>query len=345
LIRTLTAYDAATREATPGQDATWFDIFTATAFSVFNDTRLEWAIVEVGLGGRLDSTNVIDAEVAVVTNVELEHTEVLGSCREQIATEKVGILKSGAVLVTSLSANDAAGKVLQERANQLGCDVLVASGSLGRTIDEQNLELAALVLDHLGRCGEHLVCDGTEVRFGGWLLDYETQNKARLPGRLERLDVRYSSNPERDTVTVPVIFDGAHVPFNIAAVMRDLTRRSDLSQRCICVVALAADKDALGFMKELVGLVSKLIVTDLPDLGRNRPAVALGTLAASLGIQSEVETNSQQAFYRGLEQAAENGTWLLVTGSLSLIGVLRPLAYVSERRYHGYATDEDDKTH
>ena len=77
-------------------------------------------MVEVGLGGRLDSTNVVNGEIAVVTNIGLEHTEILGKTRARIAREKVGILKPGAVLVTPLDAHDEAGRVLQARADELG---------------------------------------------------------------------------------------------------------------------------------------------------------------------------------------------------------------------------------
>ncbi|MDE1994898.1 MAG: bifunctional folylpolyglutamate synthase/dihydrofolate synthase, partial [Rhizobiaceae bacterium] len=147
LSRALDAYEAAARDATAGKDATWFDILTTSAFLAFRTAGLEWAVVEVGIGGRLDSTNVVDAEVAVVTNIELEHTEILGSTREAIAAEKVGILKPGAVLVTSLPASDVAGRVLQARADALGCSVRRADFTAATTIADRNAGLVGLILD------------------------------------------------------------------------------------------------------------------------------------------------------------------------------------------------------
>ena len=108
---------------TPAANATWFDLLTAAAFLIFREAAVEWAVVEVGLGGRLDSTNIVDGEIAVVTNIALEHTEILGHTRAAIAREKVGILKPGAVLVTTLGADDEAGRVLQARAGELGARV------------------------------------------------------------------------------------------------------------------------------------------------------------------------------------------------------------------------------
>ena len=124
LSRALDAYEDARREQTDAADATWFDLLTSAAFLIFRDAGVEWAAVEVGLGGRLDSTNVVDGEVAVITNVELEHTEVLGKTREAIAREKAGILKPGATVVTTLEADDEAGRVVRAIAEERGCRVV-----------------------------------------------------------------------------------------------------------------------------------------------------------------------------------------------------------------------------
>src|SRR5208282_5219246 len=152
LNRALDAYEAAHQAKTPAADATWFDLLTAAAFLIFREAGVEWAVVEVGLGGRLDSTNVVNGEIAVVTNIGLEHTEILGKTRAAIAREKAGILKPGAVLVTTLDAGDEAGRVLQARADELGCPVIRAR-STGATIEEANVDLAGAVLDQLGEKG------------------------------------------------------------------------------------------------------------------------------------------------------------------------------------------------
>src|SRR5271165_6436023 len=151
LARALDVYEAARRERTAAADATWFDLLTSAAFLIFREARVEWAVVEVGLGGRLDSTNVVDGEIAVVTNIGLEHTEILGPTRAAIAGEKIGILKPGAVLVTSLAANDEAGRVLDARAGELRSSIVRVKISPDATIEETNVALAGVVLDELGR--------------------------------------------------------------------------------------------------------------------------------------------------------------------------------------------------
>ena len=310
----LNAYEAARNAMTPAANATWFDLLTAAAFIIFAETQREWAVIEVGLGGRLDSTNIVNGEIAVVTNIALEHTEILGDTRAAIAGEKVGILKSGAVLITTLSADDEAGRVLQTRVDELGARVKRTRVDPSAAIEQINLALAAAVLGELRRKG---VSGRSGKPVGAALLDSATRAAARLPGRMERFDLEVG--PRR----LPVVMDGAHVPFNIGAVLRDLALAPDLSGSCVAIVALAADKDAKGFVAELAGRASTVLFTDLPGSSRGRPPVELQALAESLGLTSEVEPDAKRALKRGLELAARANAWLLVTGSLYLVGALR----------------------
>ena len=310
----LNAYEAARNAVTPAANATWFDLLTAAAFIIFAETQREWAVIEVGLGGRLDSTNIVNGEIAVVTNIALEHTEILGDTRAAIAGEKVGILKPGAVLITTLSADDEAGRVLQTRVDELGARVKRTRVDPSAAIEQINLALAAAVLGELRRKG---ISGRSGEPVGAALLDADTRAAARLPGRMERFDLEVG--PRR----LPVVMDGAHVPFNIGAVLRDLALAPDLSGSCVAIVALAADKDAKGFVAELAGRAATVLFTDLPGSSRGRPPVELQALAESLGLTSEVEPDAKRALKRGLELAARANAWLLVTGSLYLVGALR----------------------
>jgi dihydrofolate synthase/folylpolyglutamate synthase len=113
------------------------------------------------------------------------------------------------------------------------------------------------------------------------------------------------------------------VPFNIGAVLRDLALNADLSGPCVAIVALAADKDAEGFVAELAKRASTVVFTDLPGSSRGRSPAELQALAASLGLTSEAEPDAKRALKRGLELARQANAWLLVTGSLYLVGALR----------------------
>jgi dihydrofolate synthase / folylpolyglutamate synthase len=316
LDRALDAYEAARKAQTAGVGATWFDLLTAAAFLVFAETRREWAVVEVGLGGRLDSTNIVRGEVAVVTNIGLEHTEILGYTRAAIAGEKVGILKPGAALVTSLAANDEAGRVVRARAGALGSPVIRPPLAAAATIEGSNVALAGAVLDQLGKSGVRAPAVG-DAAVGAWLIDAKTRAAARLPGRMERFDVETASD------RLAVVLDGAHVPFNLEAVLGDLARAPEFSKPCVAIVALAADKDAKGVVAELGKRASTIVFTDLPGSSRGRPPDELQRLAASLGLDSEAEPDAKRALSLGVALATAAKTWLLVTGSLYLVGALR----------------------
>jgi len=308
---TLDAYEHARRAKTAASEATWFDLMTGAAFVIFRDASVRWAVVEVGLGGRLDSTNVVDGEIAVVTNIGLEHTEILGSTRAAIAGEKIGVLKPGAVLVTSLAANDEAGRVLDARAGELRSSIVRVKISPDATIEETNVALAGVVLDELGR--RKTVRDASGRILRASLLDAKTRAAARLVGRMERVD----------TDGTAVVFDGAHVPFNLAMVLRDLAREADLAGPCVAVVALAADKDAAGFLAELKKRASAAVFTELPSATRRRSPDDLRDIAARQGLASEVEPDPKAALKRGIGLARQANVWLLVTGSLYLVGALR----------------------
>jgi len=325
LVQALDCLEAAKQENTPAFDATWFDLLTAAAFLVFREAGLEWVAVEVGLGGRLDSSNIVHGEVAIVTNIELEHTEILGATREAIAGEKVGILKPHAVLITTLAATDEAGQVLQARAAALGAQVFRTEVKVDDSIETINTALAGLALDYLGTQDVLVRADMTSPRVGAWLLDTSTRAAARLPGRLERMEIPYFGPSPTPSRTIPVVLDGAHVPFNLEAVLRDLWREPDLGVPCVAVVAIAGDKDALGLLTALSRYVQRVVFTELPSAGIRHAALELHRIAQSVGLPSEVREDPRKALERGLQLASESQGWVLVTGSLHLVGSLRQM--------------------
>lgn len=307
LERSLAALRDAKRAGTAAQDATWFDVLTASSFCVFKRAGLDFAVVEVGLGGRLDSTNVVQSEIALITNVELEHTEVLGGTRTAIAFEKSGIIKNGSVVVTALAENDEAGRVVQQRADELGCELLRPAALQAGGIMEGNAALAGLALDTLARSSRGL---------GASLLDAKTIAAARLPGRLETFRITIGV----DQTPVPVVLDGAHVPFSLAAVMADLTQTPDFAGPCCAVVSIAKDKDALGLLSVLSRYPVSITFTKVN--ARSRSPRELLALAQTLDIKSTAEDDPWRAYEVTLRRAAVDGAWILVTGSLYLVGAI-----------------------
>lgn len=313
LERALDARDALVAER-PDVDPTWFDVMTAAALLCFRWEGVAWIVAEVGLGGRLDSTNVLDGEVCVITNIELEHVAVLGDTHAAIATEKAGILKLGSTLVTGVPSGSEADRAIVARADELGVPIRRPLEAAGRaepdTVAGRNVCVARAVLAELGARG-WVARDG--ARLAGALLDSATAARAALPGRQERFGVG----------GVPVVLDGAHTPASVAAALSDLRTDPALRARPVVVLGLARDKDLAGILKHLAPVAERLVSTSVgTDL--HRTAAEIAEAAAAAGVVVESATPPRAALELALDYARERGAWVLVIGSLYLAGALRP---------------------
>jgi len=280
-----------------GRAATWFDLVTAAAFRVFARAEVEWAVVECGLGGRLDSTNVLASPFCAVTTVELEHTSVLGTSRAAIAREKGAILGPGGTLVTGAS-DPAALAVLEEIAAGRGGRLVVVPQAGG--FEPRNLALAAALLEALG------------PPYGPELLDEDVRRAARLPARDERFALG----------GVPVVLDAAHVAESVAILMAELALDPRLRALPQVVCALGRDKDAAAILKALAGRADRVFGTS----SRAGPLLSAGDLAEAArraGLSAEAVEEPREALRRALERAAGGG-WVLIIGSFYLAGELRP---------------------
>lgn len=300
------AREAAAREHTAAKESTTFDVLTACAFLHFSRRNVEWAVVECGLGGRLDSTNVSDGEIAVITNIDLEHMNVLGRTKSAIANEKAGIIKPKAVVVTGVSPASEEGVVIVDASRQNGCSLIAVDQS--GTIESANTRLASAVLDEVFRL--------SAVSFRSRDLNIrELVSRSRLPGRLEWLSMSCPSG-----FSVPVVLDGAHVPSSLTRVLDDLDEPF-AGRPCTVLMGMGADKDASGMMMRLQGRVKQLIATQISNAAFDR--FKLKVLAEKAGIRTWTAPSASEGLRMAVEMAGPDG-WVLATGSLHLAGALRP---------------------
>ncbi len=312
----------------PGRNTTRFDLETLAAILAFVEAKVNWAVIECGLGGRTDSTNVIDGEVCVLTNVDLEHTAVLGSSHSEIAFQKVGILKRGATMIAGVAPDSAAGQIVSAEAQKLGCPLVFCLGRPGETIAEINTRLAKNVLDEIGR-RSFMAEDSrfSKRRIGGWLLDEATQLRACLPGRMEGFELPVSGDitGPRNRKSIPVILDGAHVPFNLAAVLRDLRRIPELAGFFAVVFGAGRDKQAFAMLDLLKqNRVDAVLCTKAASDVRAWTSHELRHFAEELGLATEDIPEPRAALMRAFALVAGRG-WVLVTGSLRLVGEIRSI--------------------
>jgi dihydrofolate synthase/folylpolyglutamate synthase len=320
----------------------FFEVMVGLAYALFAEAPVDVAVVEVGMGGRWDATNVVDARVAVVTPVALDHAEYLGPDVATIATEKAGIIKADSIAVLATQQPGAL-DALVRRAVEV--EAVVARegtefGVLGRSVavGGQQVRLQGLGGEYpevyLPLFGTHQAQNAVtalaavEAFLGAGAttgpIDVETVRAAfaavRSPGRLERL---------RTSPTVLV--DAAHNPAGMAATVEAIRESFDFT-RLVGVVGSVRGKDVAGMLAELEPLCAELVVTQHTS-PRAMPADELAALAVDVFGQTRVSVNPRlpDAITEAIELAeagpddALGGSGVLVTGSVITAGEARTI--------------------
>ena len=300
-------------QANGGEEITFFEITTCAAFAAFARTPAEWTLLEVGLGGRLDATNVVDQpRLCIITPVSLDHESYLGDTVAKIAGEKAGIIKHGVPVIVGPQTPEGL-EVIEARAARLGAPVLAFGQhwtvweERGRLIyqDEtglldlplpnlpgphqiQNAGAALMALRHLG--SDEAACEAAVTR-------------AVWPARMQRL----KTGPLVDLAPqVELWLDGGHNPAGGEAVAATLARMPARETHLIC--GMLNTKDVSGYMRPLAGHVTRLHAVSIPGEKNTLPAEVTRDAALSVGIAAEAAPS--------------------VAGALSAIATVNPQARV-----------------
>ncbi|MEO0990700.1 MAG: folylpolyglutamate synthase/dihydrofolate synthase family protein [Pseudomonadota bacterium] len=314
--------------ANGGEGITYFEITTVAALLAFARTPAEWTLLEVGLGGRLDATNVVEAPaITAITPVSLDHQQFLGDTVAEIAGEKAGILKRGVPCVVAPQSDEAM-EVIERTAARVGSP-LIAHGQhwhvweeRGRLVfqDEtglldlplpnlpgpfqfQNAGTAIAALRALGR--DEAACTAAAVTQAYW------------PARMQRL----TKGPLAEAAGPAELWlDGGHNPSAGAAMAQTL---SSMSQRpTYLVMGMLGTKDASGYLDPLAAHTDGVIAVTIPDEAAAMPAAEIAQSAEDIGIPSEVADDPLEAV-RAIARDTPHAR-IVVCGSLYLAGkVLR----------------------
>ena len=324
----------------PGR-LSFFEVLTAMAFAAFADAPVDVAVVEVGLGGTWDSTNVVDSQVAVVTPIAVDHTRWLGSTVEQIAGEKAGILKPGSYGVLAQQPVEAA-EVLLRRSVEV--DALVARegmefGVLSRTVavGGQLVVLRGLAGEYddvfLPLHGAHqahnaaVALAAVEAFLGG-----AHGERGRLDLDIVRAGFAGVTSPGRLEVvrsSPTVVLDAAHNPAGARAVAEALGEAFGFT-RLVGVLGVMADKDVHGILEALEPVLAEVVVTEATS-DRAMPADELAAVAVEVFGPDRVEVTPRlddaidSAVTLAEEEGDLGGAGVLVTGSVVTVGEARTL--------------------
>ena len=300
-------------EKNGGNKATWFELFTIYSFLCFKHAHVDWAVFEVGLGGRLDSTNVILPEACIITPIELEHTEFLGDTIEQVAFEKAGIIKKG-IPVFSAKQCVAVRKVFEKRAKEVGATITFIDDenpflqlfsqidlvdlNLKGAIQKENAKLAALVVKSI------IPTIADEVILAGL-------KKATIPCRFQ---IEKSA-----TKNITLVLDGCHTPNSLSLCLQ--TFYEEFGPQNELLFACASDKDVMTMAKIINDSECNFSQINITEPGGVKSGnFAKTTQAFETYCNSNLVENKNyaQAIECSIKNAEKNGKVLLCVGSFYL---------------------------
>ncbi len=315
-----------------GETITEFEFITALALRWFAHRKCDIVVLEVGMGGRFDATNVIDVpEVAAVASISLDHTAVLGDTVGQIAFEKAGIIKPGGTVVCYPDQKPEALLVLEEAAKERGANFRLAQLSM---VKEQECSIYGTLLLYRAEpllvpfVGEHQVKNAVTaltalevLQEKGWKISLraiqEGFAQARIPARMEILG--------RDPL---ILLDGGHNP-GCAAALRDVLTQHLSGKKLVAVMGMMADKDSRTALSILAPLFSA-VRTLRPENPRSLSAEELAEEAAVWCEDSQPCQEGAQALAEAEKLAGEDGA-VIVCGSFYLAAEVRPMLLEKSR--------------
>lgn len=328
-------------DARSDEPLTYFDMTTALAFATFADAPVDIAVVEVGLGGAEDATNVIQAGVCVITPIGLDHTEWLGDTLQDIALAKSGIIHPGATVIAAAQEEEAA-RPLLERCAEVGATIAREGGEFG--VQRRAVAVGGQVLTIQGLGG---VYDDVFIPLHG---AHQAQNAAVALAAVEaflgagarrQLDIEAvregfasTSSPgrlERVRNAPTILLDGAHNPHGMKATVTALQEEFAFS-KLVAVVGVLADKDAEALLELLEPVVDQVVVTRNSS-PRAMPTEELAALAAEIFGEERVASAEEMpdAIELAVAMAEEDvpgelsGVGVLVTGSVVTVADARRL--------------------
>jgi dihydrofolate synthase/folylpolyglutamate synthase len=306
------------------EDVSYFEFLTAMAFLHFHRQRVDIAVLEIGMGGRLDATNVVIPLLSVITNISLEHREYLGNTLEKITREKGGIIKEGGICLTAATQKPVI-KTLETLCREKGA-TLYRVGKKIRTrihrdgtfsyrgIEQRYKRLVCPLTGKHQYSNAALALGSVElIGHAGFRIDesavVEGMRKTRWEGRLELLQ----SSPA-------LLVDGAHNPAGVATLSRAL--KKDFSYRRLWLIfGVLQDKDYRAMGRKLFPLANEVILTR-PNSDRALPLDLLLPAAREFNKNIQVIENPGNALKQALSQAGEEDL-VCVAGSLYLVGEIK----------------------
>lgn len=300
-----------------GLSPTFFELSTALAWLWFSECRTDIAVLEVGLGGRLDSTNICQPEVSVITTISRDHTHILGTRLADIAREKAGIIKAGVPVVTGVADREAL-PVISDVASDHGCRLIVVEpGSAPANVPPD----ADRLLAALGAHQRHNACVAMsavrELAQRGW----------NIPAGAIEQGLRSPSNPvriERLGENPAVIVDAAHNWISAGALVETVQALPANGKR-VLIFGTSTDKDVRGLCRRLFPHFDAVILTRYESTQRGISLEALTSIASAVSARSVHSAKDPASAWQAAQDICPENGLICVAGSFFLAAEIRRL--------------------
>jgi dihydrofolate synthase/folylpolyglutamate synthase len=323
--RKIAEYCTRLKPAVIEHGATFFEVTTAMAFAFFAEEGVDVSVIETGMGGRLDATNVVRGEIVIIPSIGLDHTAWLGETEREIASEKAAIIKPGSRVYTAVPEGDSLDEI-RKAVSRCGADLFilrqeslfrvhgVQPGQLDleiRLAPEESLRLKVPLTGSFHASNVTLAA----------MAAYDAGISARdIAAGLSRLtSTGYRARLERVSCRPFVMLDVSHNPVGMQKTVEALREIRGCFRSLFVLIGVASDKDALGIVRPLVELASLFVTVELPS-ERTLPADALGAVCLQAGAEEVRVCHTSQEGMELLCALAGPEDMILVTGSFFLAG-------------------------
>ncbi|MBF0320199.1 MAG: bifunctional folylpolyglutamate synthase/dihydrofolate synthase [Nitrospirae bacterium] len=310
-----------------GLSPTFFEFVTAMAFLYFKRQNVDWAVIETGMGGRFDATNILMPEAAVITNINMDHMEFLGSTIEEIAVEKAGIIKNGTPVITTSQSPEALA-ILRQRAAELDAHLSAFGADFSATTirtditgtafnysgdsELENLKIPFTVAHQV----ENAACAvrTAELLFNDITVIRPALSGIKWPGRCEL--IKHAG--------MDVLLDGAHNPAAATALSQTLhgVYLKQSFSNIIMIIGTMADKDNAGMLRALIPAADTLILS-APSYERAQRPENLLFMAEKLQVNPSTALHTAPSIGEAIKMAAllyRTGSLIVITGSFYTVG-------------------------
>lgn len=307
---------------------TWFELVTAYSFLCFKNAKVDYAVYEVGLGGRLDSTNVVNPLVSVLTNIEKEHTEFLGDTIEKIASEKAGIIKHNIPCIISFQKYPEAEKVFTEKAE--------SENSKFISVEKNTVKIESLKNQYKNNVSVTLDFNNKLENLN---FDLKTLGNVQIQNAIASIFAVKTAIPEISNQQISeglansflkgrfqivknaeqiIVLDGAHTPRSIENTIQTL-KETFPNQKYSLLFACASDKDVEKIIPQFKDIFEDIILTK-PGNVRKTDLQKEENILKMYNISYSLEENCISAIRKSINYSEKNKTVLLITGSFYLLG-------------------------